>query len=110
MRQKELWLVSRDPAAGSEQKGLRPAVIISGESMNEYLDICIICPVTGRIKKYPGCPVIRKNERNGLDKDSEVLTFQVRVIAKSRLKKKLGTVTDKELENIKQGLFEVLTY
>ncbi|MCF8359770.1 MAG: type II toxin-antitoxin system PemK/MazF family toxin [Prolixibacteraceae bacterium] len=34
MKQKEIWLVNLNPVKGSEQKGLRPAVIISGNVLN----------------------------------------------------------------------------
>ena len=110
MMQKEIHLVQLDPASGSEQKGIRPAVIISGDSMNDALDICIICPLSSVIKNYPGCTVLKKSKTNGLDQDSEVLTFQVRVISKSRLIRKIGEISQSELTEIKKGLIDILTY
>ena len=110
MKQRDLYFAQLDPAAGSEQKGLRPVVVISGDSMNEALDICIICPLTCNIKNFPGCVVLKKNKINGLDKDSEVLTFQVRVVSKSRLLQKIGVISQKELTEIKRGLVDILTY
>lgn len=110
MKQGDLYFAQLDPAAGSEQKGLRPVVIISGDSMNDVLDICIICPLTSHIKSFPGCVVLKKNKINGLDKDSEIMTFQGRVISKSRLLKKIGVISQKELTEIKRGLVDILTY
>ena len=110
MKQGDLYFAKLDPAAWSEQKGLRPVVIISGDSMNEALDICIICPLTSSIKNFPGCPVLEKNKVNGLEKDSEVLTFQIRVLSKSRLLNKIGVISQKELTEIKKGLVDILTY
>ena len=50
MKQKEIWNISLDPVKGREQKGFRPAVIISGDAMNDNLDEVIICPLTTKIK------------------------------------------------------------
>ena len=110
MKQKDIYLTRFDPAIGSEQGGIRPAIIISGESINENMNVCIICPLSSKIKNFPGCFVIPKNEKNGLSEDSEVMTFQVRVISKERFIKKLGIISNRDLERIKQGLLEVLTY
>lgn len=110
MKQKDIYLTRFDPAMGSEQKGIRPAIIISGDSLNENMDVCIICPLSSKIKNYPGCFVIPKNVNNGLSEDSEVITFQVRVISKERFIKKLGAITIPEYERIIHGLLGVLTY
>ncbi|MCX6267906.1 MAG: type II toxin-antitoxin system PemK/MazF family toxin [Bacteroidetes bacterium] len=110
MRQRDIYLAGQDPAIGTEQQGVRPVVIISGDALNEMTELCIICPLTTKIKNYPGSVVISKNKQNGLSDDSEILIFQVRVIAKKRLVRKIGAVTESELVRIKQGLTDVLTF
>ncbi len=110
MRQKEIWLADLNPVKGSEQSGIRPVVIISGNAMNDNLGICIICPLSSRIKRYAGCVALNKNFENGLDEDSEILTFQVRTLASSRLIRKIGEISKDELNVIKTGLMEILTY
>lgn len=110
MRQKEIWNINLDPIKGREQRGFRPAVIISGNAMNENLDVLIICPLTTSLKNYKGCLVLKKDNLNKLSKDSEVLTFHVRSISKERLVKKVGEITDEELKQIKMGLIEILHY
>jgi mRNA interferase MazF len=110
MKQRDIFLTRFDPVTGSEQGGIRPAVIISGDSLNQAMDVCIMCPVSSKIKNYPGCFIIRKDEKNGLKKDSEIMTFQVRVISKNRILKKIGVVSTDELQKIKQNLFDILTY
>jgi len=110
MKQREIWLADLNPVKGSEQKGIRPVVIISGNAMNDNLGICIACPLSTKIKNYAGCLVLKKDELNGLDQDSEIITFQVRTIAKERLLNKKGEITIQQLEIIKKGLFEILSY
>ncbi len=110
MKQKEIWNINLDPSKGREQKGYRPAVIVSGNAMNDHLDVILICPLTTIIKNYKGCLLLKKNELNKLSKDSEVLTFHIRSIAKERLIKKVGEISDEELKQIKVGLIEILHY
>lgn len=110
MKQRDICLADLNPVQGSEQSGIRPVVIISGNAMNDNLNICIVCPLSSNIKNYAGCLVLQKDEVNHLDQDSEVLTFQIRTIAKSRLLKKIGTVSWPQFEDLLTGLQEILRY
>jgi mRNA interferase MazF len=110
MRQGEIWQAYLDPIVGSEQGGMRPVVVISGNAMNTYLNVVIICPLTTKIKSYKGHVVLEPNGQNGLSQASEILNFHVKSISKDRLVKKLGSITEKELELTKKGLNENLTY
>lgn len=110
MRQKEIWWADLNPVQGSEQRGKRPVVIVSGNTMNDHLEIGIICPLSSKIKNFAGCVVVKKDNLNGLDQDSEIISFQIRTISKSRLINKIGQITDDELRQVKAGLNEVLTY
>ena len=101
MRQGEIWLANLNPIQGSEQQGLRPVVIISCNSMNSHLEISIICPISSKIKNYAGCLVLQADKVNGLDLDSEVITFQIRSISHTRLMHKLGKITKAQLGIIK---------
>jgi mRNA interferase MazF len=110
MNQRDIFLANLGPVTGQEQDGTRPVVIISGNALNENTDICIICPITSHIKNFPGSMVLKKNEQNGLHADTEVITFQVRVLSQKRLIRQIGTVSEDELAKIREGLVEVLTY
>ena len=110
MMQKEIWMADLNPVIGSEQKGIRPVIIISGASMNDHYRVVIMCPLTTKIKPLKGCPVIPPNKINNLAVASQAIPFQIRTISKTRLAKKLGVVTDAELESIKQGLEMFLKY
>lgn len=110
MKQGELWYADLEPVKGSEQAGKRPVVIISGPTMNTALPIIIVCPLTAVIKNIKGCVVIQKDQVNNLKKDSEILVLQVRTISKNRLSKKIGNITNGQLELIKQGINIYLNY
>ena len=110
MKQKEIYLANLNPTKGREQQRIRPVVIISGNSMNDNLGISIICPISSKIKNYESCVFLKKSKKNGLKQDSEIITFQIRTIAKERLAKKLGKVTDDELGDVLKGLYDVFRY
>lgn len=47
-----VWLTF-DPQAGHEQRGRRPALILSPRAYNAKARLAIACPVTGQVKGYP---------------------------------------------------------
>jgi mRNA interferase MazF len=110
MKQRDIWMADLNPVKGSEQQGTRPVVIVSGNAMNDNLGICIVCSLTTKIKNYAGGIVLYKDEINHLEQDSEVITFQIRAISKERLIRKLGELTQVQLDTVKMGLSEILTY
>ena len=110
MRQGEIWFANLDPTKGSEQAGKRPVVIISGNTLNDALPIVIVVPITSKVKSYPTCVTLRGGTASGLKKDSEAITFQIRVLAKKRLTKRIGRIAEGELREILRGLFVALTH
>ena len=110
MKQGEIWNVNLNPTKGSEQAGFRPALIISGNLMNEYMNVVIVIPLTTKVKEYKGNVVLEPSKSNGLKKRSEVLNFHVRSVAKDRLAKRLGKVTAEQVVETKNGLNEILTF
>ncbi len=110
MLQKDIYLANLNPARGKEQKGKRPVVIISGNTMNKNLGVFIICPISSKIKNYAGCVKLDKNKINKLSKDSEIITFQIRTIAKERMFKKIGEITGEQLKEIFFSLNEIFYY
>jgi len=110
MKQGEIWELYLNPTKGSEQSGRGPAVIISGNMLNTYLQVVIVCPLTTSIKNYKGNLIIEPNTVNGLTKTSEVLTFHVRSVSKTRLDKKIGIIPIKNVEVIKKTLSDILKF
>ncbi|MBK6263702.1 type II toxin-antitoxin system PemK/MazF family toxin [Marivirga sp. S37H4] len=110
MKQAEIWYADLNPVKGSEQAGYRPVVILSGNLLNEYLEIVIACPLTTKIKRYKGNPILLPNDENGLKATSEVLVFHVRSISKSRLIEKIGQIEASELDLMIKTLGELIKY
>ena len=110
MKQGEIWEMYFDPVKGSEQGERRPAVIVSGNLLNKYLNVVIVCPLTTKIKNYKGNLILNPSIENGLETISEVLTFHIRSVSKDRLKNKLGEISMKEVDFIKTTLNDILRY
>jgi mRNA-degrading endonuclease toxin of MazEF toxin-antitoxin module len=46
MKRGEIWLVGLDPAAGHEQKGRRPVLIVSPDAFNRVTKVPVVLPIT----------------------------------------------------------------
>lgn len=110
MKQGEIWNANLDPTRGSEQSGFRPVLIISGNLLNTHAPVVIICPITSKIKRYKGNPVLMPDVVNNLKNESEVMIYHVRSIAKERLVNKVGDVTQVTVSMIIQTLNDILRY
>jgi len=110
MRQCEIWYANLNPGKGSEQQGFRPVVIISGNLLNQYLQVVIACPLTTKIKNYKGNIVLEPDNENGLAERSEIMVFHIRSISKDRLVKKIGKISEEQLKQLKVGLDDILRY
>ena len=47
-----VWL-EFTPQAGSEQRGRRPALVLSPKSYNGKVGLALFCPLTSKVKGYP---------------------------------------------------------
>ena len=59
MKRGEIWLVGLDPAAGHEQKGFRPVLIVSPDGFNRVTRVPVVLPVTsgGKFARTAGFAV-----------------------------------------------------
>lgn len=98
-KQGDIYIINLNPTKGHEQKGVRPVVIISGNSFH-VSGVCWVCPLTTQIKNYFGNIICNPNRENNLSKQSEVLLGQIRTIDQLRLEKKIGNISDDELKTL----------
>ena len=110
MKQGEIWYANLNPSKGSEQAGFRPVVIVSGNLLNELLPMVIVMPLTTKIKKYKGNPILQPTKSNGLKDISEMLVFHIRSISKDRLVERIGNIETEELQHSIRTLNDILRY
>jgi len=96
----DIWLVDLNPGIGHEQKGKRPALIISDDFFNETrAGMVIVLPITSKDKGI-SLHVPLTPEKTGLDVNSYVKTEDIRAISKERLFKQIGKVDKITLDKI----------
>ena len=110
MKQGEIWYADLNPTTSNEQAGLRPVVIVSGNLLNQHLQIVIVVPLTTKIKKYKGNPILVPTSANGLQNESEMLVFHIRSVSKDRLVRKLGNMEVDQLDGAVKTLNDILRY
>lgn len=102
-RRGEVWLVNRNPARGSEQAGMRPALIIQNNIGNEKAPTTIVAAISGTVRLYP-MNVAVNPPQGGLDRPSIIKTSQILTVSKERLEKRLGTVDKKRMHEVDKAL------
>ena len=98
----EIWMIDFDPAVGPEIQKIRPAVVISVDTVGR-LPLRLVVPVTDwkpRYASYPWFVELPATPDNGLTKDSGADAFQTKSLALARFDRLLGTVTPDQLDEI----------
>ena len=90
----DIFLVDLSDRTGSEQRGVRPAVVVQNEIGNRHSPTTIICPITSRHKSNEITHVVLTPDDGGIIKDSVVLCEQLLTIDKSRIRRKVGEITN----------------
>jgi len=95
----EVWLAELNPIRGSEQAGTRPVLILQNNSINRFTSTFLAIPVTTNLRRasLPTCVLLSEGD-GGLLKDSVALCHQLRVLDKSRLVRRLGSVSRATLD------------
>lgn len=101
VRRGEIYFADMGEGVGSEQKGIRPVLILQNDVGNKYSPTTIVALITS-ISKKMNLPVhyeIRK-ELSHLPQDSVVLLEQIRTIDKKRLIKKVSNLNEEQMDTV----------
>ncbi len=104
MRRFDIYLTDLNPTKGKEIKKIRPALIVSSDEMNKELGTVIIAPMTTKMRNWPTRVNITFENKEG-----QAVLDQIRVVDKSRLKKKLGELEGKSTKQILTILREMFS-
>jgi mRNA interferase MazF len=94
VRRGELWLANLNPTRGSEQAGIRPVLIFQHDMVSQWTTTVLAIPLTTNLRRaaLPSCVQLAQGE-GGLTSESVALCHQLRVLDKTRLQRKLGTIS-----------------
>ena len=91
-RRGEVWLVDFGDPIGREQAGVRPAVVVSTDALNEGpAGVIVVIPVTSARRDLPSHIEIESGA-SGLDHPSYAKCEDVKSISERRLVDRLGVV------------------
>jgi mRNA interferase MazF len=90
-------LITFDPQSGHEQKGRRPALVISNTLFNEHTGLAIVCPLTNTERDFPFHIAVE----NVPDISGSVMVEQVKSIDfRARKVRRIGRASDGILEEV----------
>lgn len=101
----EIYFAQLNPVIGSEQGGLRPVLVVQNDIGNQYSPTTIVLAITSQINKAKlPTHVELKAENYGLERDSVILTEQIRTIDKKRLKQRIAILNEEMMDRVDQAL------
>ncbi|MBI3086223.1 MAG: type II toxin-antitoxin system PemK/MazF family toxin [candidate division NC10 bacterium] len=98
-RRGEVWMANFSPGRGSEQRGIRPALVIQNDVGNQHGATTIVAAITSTIKIYPVTVLLKKGEGNLLHA-SMVNLAQILTLDKSRLQRRVGVLSSRLMEKV----------
>ena len=98
MRRCEVWWVNFDPSVGGEVKKRRPAVIISNNASNRFLNRVQVVPLTSKTDRlYPSEAVVVFD-----GKESKAMVDQLATVSKVRLSLRAGILSPQDMCKIEE--------
>jgi len=92
-----------DPVHGSEMAKTRPVVIVSLDVLNERLNTVTVCPLTTKL--HPAWRTRLQVSCGG--QPAEIAADQIRTVAKSRIGKKIGALSERNAASLRRVLTEM---
>ncbi len=107
IRRGELHWLDWSPGRGSEQTGLRPALVIQADAgnMNPRYPLTIVATVSTKGKStIPTHVELTPSPGNGLREVSYVKAEQIMTVAKERLRSRIGSITEQDMGRVEAAL------
>ncbi len=103
----DVYWANLDPTKGHEHAGQRPVLVLSQDVFNDRSGVVIAVSLTSQPQRA-GFPLTFELTSPGLPKRSWVKISQIRTLSVERLGKRLARVSPEEIDQVIDGLNEII--
>jgi mRNA interferase MazF len=100
MNRGDVWWVNFEPSIGGEIRKKRPAIIISNNAANKFLNRVQVIPITSNTDRlFPSEAYVTVAGKKG-----KAMADQLATVSKQRLSKRIGSVSDDEMDMVVEAI------
>ena len=100
MKRGEVWWVNFNPSVGGEIRKVRPAVIVSNDTANKFLNRVQVVPITSKVEKVFPSEALITVEGNIV----KAVADQISTASKFRFTKIMGDVSKEDLRKVENAI------
>jgi len=100
MNRGDVWWVNFEPSIGGEIRKKRPAIIISNNASNKFLNRVQVIPITSNTERlFPSEAYVTVAGKKG-----KAMADQLATVSKQRLSKRIGSVSEDEMNMVAEAI------
>ena len=100
MNRGDVWWVNFEPSIGGEIRKKRPAIIISNNAANKFLNRVQVIPITSNTDRlFPSEAYVTVAGKKG-----KAMADQLATVSKQRLSKCIGSISDDEMNMVGEAI------
>ena len=100
MNRGDVWWVNFEPSIGGEIRKKRPAIMVSNNAANKFLNRVQVIPITSNTDRlFPSEAYVTVAGKKG-----KAMADQLATVSKQRLSKCIGSVSDDEMNMVVEAI------